>query len=95
MNTTYKSVAVGEQNHGVKTCLIIFDKAHKLDSKTDNDNVFSKSATEMTVMMHNTATLESAYSLRATVYAEMKKRFLQRNTMTMTKPRWLTTWKRT
>jgi hypothetical protein len=55
MNATYKSIGMGEQNHGVKTCLIMFDKAHKGDvsklySETDNDNVSSKSATEMTVM---------------------------------------------
>jgi HSP90 family molecular chaperone len=66
MNATYKSIAVGEQNHRVKTCLIKFDEAHKLYSKTDNDNVSSESATEITVMMHNTATLQSAYSLNAT-----------------------------
>jgi hypothetical protein len=30
MNATYKSIAVGEQNHGVKTNLIKFDEAHKL-----------------------------------------------------------------
>ena len=67
MNATYKSIAMGEQNHGVKTCLIMFDEAHKLYSETDNDNVSSKRATEMTIMMHNTDTLKSAYSLRATV----------------------------
>jgi hypothetical protein len=70
MNATYKSIALGEQNHGVKTCLIMFDEAHKLYSKTVNDNVSSKSATEMTGMMHNTATLKSAYSLNATVNTE-------------------------
>jgi hypothetical protein len=70
MNATYKSIAVGEQNHEVKTCLIVFDEAHKLYSETDNANVFSKSATEMTVMMHNTATLKSDYSLKSAVCAD-------------------------
>jgi hypothetical protein len=72
MNATYKSIAMGEQNYGVKNCLIMFDEAHKGDvsklySETDNDTVSCKSATETTVMMHNTATLKSAYSLKATV----------------------------
>jgi hypothetical protein len=61
MNATYKSIAVGEQNHWVKTCLIMFD---------ETNNVSSKSATEMTVIMHNTATLKPAYLLKATVNAD-------------------------
>ena len=80
VNATYKSIAMGEQNHGVKACLIkkaaeeaiMFDEAHKGDgsklyNEADNDNVSSKSATEVTAMMHNTATLKSADSLKATV----------------------------
>ena len=72
IDAAYKSIAMGEQNHGVKTCLIMFDEAHKGDvsklyNETDDDNVSSKRATEMTIMMHNTDTLKSAYSLRATV----------------------------
>jgi hypothetical protein len=70
MNATYKSIAMREQNHEVKTCLIMFDEAHKLYSETDNDNVSNKSATEVTVMMNNTATLRPVYPLNATVNAE-------------------------
>ena len=83
VNATYKSIAMGEQNHGVKAYLIkkaveeaiMFDEAHKGDgsklyNEADNDNVSSKSATEVTAMMHNTATLKSAYSLKATVNVE-------------------------
>jgi HSP90 family molecular chaperone len=70
MNATYENIAMEEQNHGVKTCLIMFDEAHNLYSETDNDNVSSKSATEMTGMMYNTATLKPAYSLRSTVSAD-------------------------
>jgi HSP90 family molecular chaperone len=70
MNATYKSIAMGEQNHEVNTCLIMFDEAHKLYGETNNDNVSNKSATEVTVMMNNTATLRPAYSLNATVNAE-------------------------
>jgi hypothetical protein len=70
MNTIYENIAMGEQNRGVKTCLIMFDEAHKLYSKTDNDNVSSKSATEMTVMKYNTANLKSADSLGSTVSAD-------------------------
>jgi hypothetical protein len=63
VNATYKSIAVGDRkNHGVEASLIkkaaegasMFDKA-------DNDNVSSKSATEVTVMTYDTATLKSAY----------------------------------
>ena len=81
MNSTNKSIAVGEQNHGVKACLT--KKAAEEPScltrpttgtspscTTDNDDVSSKSATEVTVMMNNTATLRPAYSLNATVNAE-------------------------
>jgi hypothetical protein len=50
MHATHESIAVGEQNHEARTCLIMFDEAHKLHSETDNDNVSSKSATEMTVI---------------------------------------------
>jgi hypothetical protein len=70
MSATYKSIAMGEQNHRVKTCLIMFDEAHKLYSETDNDNVPSKSATERSVMMHNTATIKPTYSLASAVYAD-------------------------
>jgi hypothetical protein len=58
VNSTYKSIAVGEQHHRVKACLIkkaveeasIFDEAHKGDmsklySKANNDKVPSQSAT--------------------------------------------------
>jgi hypothetical protein len=81
VNSTNKSIAVGEQNHGVKACLT--KKAAEEPScltrpttgtspscTTDNDDVSSKSATEVTVMMNNTATLRPAYSLNATVNAE-------------------------
>ena len=80
IDAAYNSIAVGEQNHRVKACLIkktveeaiIIDEAHKGDmsklySEADNDNVSSKSTTEVTVMMHNTATLKSAHLLKATV----------------------------
>ena len=70
MNATYKSIAVGEQNHRIKTCIIMFDEAHKLYSKTNNENVSRKGATEMTFMMDNTATLKSTYSLDSAVYAD-------------------------
>jgi hypothetical protein len=91
-HATYKSIAVGEQNHGVKACII--KKAVKeaiMFDEADNDNVPSKSATEVTVMMHNTTTLKSAYSLKSTVNFEDE----QRNMMTMTKPSCSRTWKRT
>jgi hypothetical protein len=69
-NATYKSVAVGEQHHGVKAYLTMFDEAHKGESKlyyeADNDDVSRKSATEVTVMIYNTATLKSAHLLKAT-----------------------------
>jgi hypothetical protein len=48
----------------------MFDEAHKLYSETDNDNVPSEGATERSVMMHNTATLKSTYSLESAVYAD-------------------------
>ena len=69
---------MGEQYHRIKTCLIVFDEAHKGDvsklySETDDDNVSSKRATEMTIMMHNTDTLKSAYLLRATVNTDDEK----------------------
>jgi hypothetical protein len=32
MNATHESIAVGEQNHGVKTCLILFEEAHNVSS---------------------------------------------------------------
>jgi hypothetical protein len=52
----------------------MFDEAHKGESKlyyeADNDDVSSKSDTEETVMMNNTATLRPAYSLNATANAE-------------------------
>jgi hypothetical protein len=49
----------------------MFDETHKGDvsklyTKDDNDNVSSKSATEVTVMIYNTATLKSAHLLKAT-----------------------------
>jgi hypothetical protein len=85
VNATYKSIAAGEQNHGVKACLIkmaveeaiMFDEAHKGDvskqyNEADNVNMSSKSAKEVTVMMYNTATLKSTYSLKATVNIEDK-----------------------
>jgi hypothetical protein len=72
-----------EVAHRVKACLtkkaveeaIMFDEAHKGDKsklyyEADNDDVSSKSATEMTVMMKNTATLRPAYSLNVTINAE-------------------------
>jgi hypothetical protein len=70
MNATYKSIAMGEQNHRIKTCIIMFDEAHKLYSKTNIDNVSRKGATEMTVMIDNTATLKSTSSLESAVYAD-------------------------
>jgi hypothetical protein len=75
VNTTSKSIVIGEQNHGVKA--IMFDEAYKGDgskpyNEADNDNVSSKSATEVTVMMHNTTTLKSTHSLKATVKIEDK-----------------------
>jgi HSP90 family molecular chaperone len=79
VNATYKSIAMGEQNHRVKTCLVMFDEVHKLYSETDNDNVSSKSTTEMTDMVHNTATIKS------TIYTDDEK-CLQKKMMTMTKP---------
>jgi hypothetical protein len=70
VNTTYKSIDVGEQNHGVKASLIkkaveeaiMVDEAHKGDvsklyNEADNDNVSSKSATEVTVMLYNMTTM--------------------------------------
>ena len=78
IDAAYKSIATGEQNHGVKTCLIMFDEAHKGDvsklyNETEDDNVSSKRATEMTIMMHNTETLKSAYLLRASVNTDDEK----------------------
>jgi hypothetical protein len=72
IDAAHKSIAMGEQNHRVKTCFIMFDEAHKGDvsklySETGDDNESSKRATEMIIMMHSTDTLKSAYSLRATV----------------------------
>jgi hypothetical protein len=66
----HESIAMGEQNHGVKTCLILFDEAHKLYSKTNNENVSRKDATEMTVMIDNTDTLKPTPSLESAVYAD-------------------------
>jgi HSP90 family molecular chaperone len=31
IDAAYKSIAMGEQNHGAKSCLIMFDEAHKGD----------------------------------------------------------------
>ena len=42
----------------------------KLYNEANNDDVSSKSATEVTVMLYNTATLRPAYSLKATVNNE-------------------------
>jgi hypothetical protein len=73
VNFTSKSIVMGEQNHGVEA--IMFDEAYKgdgskLDNEADNDNVSSKSTTEVTVMMYNTTTLKPAHSLKATVEVE-------------------------
>jgi hypothetical protein len=70
MNAAHKSTALGEQNHGVKTCLIMFDEARKLYYGADNDDVSSKSTIEVTVTMNNTATLRPDYLLNATVNDE-------------------------
>jgi hypothetical protein len=69
VNTTSKSTVIGEQNHGIEATM--FDEAYKgdgskLHNEADNDNVSSKSATEVTNMMHITTTLKSAQLLKAT-----------------------------
>jgi uncharacterized protein YqeY len=72
VNATYKSIAVGdEKNHGVEASLIkkAVEGASMFD-EADNDNMSSKSATEVTVMKYNTATLKSAYTLKVIVNIE-------------------------
>ena len=72
VNATYKSTAVGDKkNHGVKASLIkkAVEGASMFD-EADNDNRSCKSATEVTVMKYNTATLKSVYSLKDTVNIE-------------------------
>jgi hypothetical protein len=80
VNATCLSIAVGKKNHGFKACLIqkaveepsLFVKAYKGDVSELFDEAYknyvaNKSATDMAVMMYNTATLKSAYSPKNTV----------------------------